>query len=190
MQTAFSKGLGMIATRLWRTTVISLFAGFISLMFFIMFPSFLSMDLQLVSPETAQLAVELAAVIIVGFLGAYYFRLETNLRRFSKKKNVFRKVVRNLLLTLISGLTITFLNSTLYFSIVSGDWVGISLVEAGHLSGLTLILQNVFVSLFAETAFTLYFAVSFVVIFLFDMLWSRDHFHSTRPVLTDPLTVS
>jgi hypothetical protein len=178
----------MNAIRLWKTSVISLFAGFISLMFFIMFASFLSIDLQLVSPETAFLAVESAAVLTMGFLGAYYIRMETNLQRSLKKKNVVRKVVRNLLLTLVSGLVITFLNSTLYFSIVSGDWIGVSMVEAGHLSGLTLILQNVFVSLFVETAFTLYFAVSFVVIFLFDLLWSRDQFHSLRPVLANPPT--
>ena len=59
------------------------------------------------------------------------------------------------------------------------------MLEAGNFSGLGLILQNIFMGL-VYSPFVFYFAVSFVVVFSFDILRTRESNQALPPRMDEP----
>lgn len=174
---------------------ISLIGGFLSLVFMILFPSILTYNLQLTNWNTSTMILEIAMVVIVIGLGALYVRTQGQFqRRFNIRKSVTVKLARNVILALIAGLIITFLEDGPLSVFLAGppnggNTIGVSMVETGRIfSGLALILQNSFTEL-VQSPLVFFFTASFVVIILFDILWTRERKRSATPRLNNPQTL-
>jgi hypothetical protein len=142
--------------------------------------------------NTATMILEIAMVLIVIGLGALYVRTQGQFqRRFNIRKSVTRKLVRNVILAFIAGLIITLLeNRPLYDGIVGGNTIGWSMLVSGHnLSGLVLILQNIFSSLGQSFPLAIFSTMSFVTISLFYILRTREGAKSAPRRLNNPPTV-
>jgi len=164
---------------------ISLIGCFLSLVFFVMFASILAYNLQIVSWDTAALIVKIATPLIVIGLGAIYVRSQTRLQKPASINNVIKKLTRNVIITLLSGLIITFLFSPLYDLTLGGNTLGVAMLEAGQISGLGFIIQSI-LTVLIQGPFAFYFTVSFVVVFLFDILRTRESNHPISPRLNAP----
>ena len=95
-----------------KASILSLVAGFASLIFFVAFASILTYNLQVVSWDTASLIVKISVAFIVVGLGALYVRVQR--RRVQKPATTIKKLTRDSMVALFSGLLLTFLFFPLY----------------------------------------------------------------------------
>jgi hypothetical protein len=161
----------------------ALVAGFLTIFFMVLLPSFLIFNLQVASYNASYTIDFISSAALVLAIGLIYFGTQSSLKnRFNLRGRVSSKLARNLILSIIAGVIIGMFYSSFF------EDVGFVLVFTPLLIKLELIFQLFLQDVIYQT-FTIWFVASFVSICTFDILRTREKNRTGTLRLNNPPTV-